>query len=253
MLAYIVISVLEGKLEKISNILGKPIISIYDGMMEGYIKNILVDKKMKKVVYFCIFNDESQEEKLVNSNDIYSISHDSLMIKNNENISLAETIMIEHINPIGFKVFDLNGNFDGKIVDILFDDKFEIEKIFMQEEKILDKKNILNVGNNLIIKNSKKNVKLSSFKPKTKIIGNIETKDVKVEIQKENKSKNIRTYPKKILTAGYEFLIGRKVGQNIYTDNKQLIAKKQSKITSQIIDVASQNGKLKELTTSSVI
>ena len=72
-----------------------------------------------------------------------------------------------------------------------------------------------------------------------------------VEIMETEQPKQI-VVPKKMLTTSFDFLIGRKVGQNLYAENGQLIAKKQSKITNHIIDIASQNGKLKELTTYSV-
>ena len=242
---------MEGKLSNISNLLGKPVISVYDGKIEGYIKNILTDKKISKLVWLCVFDDESQEEKLVGFCDIYHHDKDAVMIKNSDNVLLFDTVILEEINPIGYKVFDVEGKSCGKVLDLTFKENYYIEKLMLQSDQYLERKDILNIGDNLILTKGEKAVKISSFKTKTRVLTSI-AKEVKVEIQNSN-TKPAKTQPKKFLTAGFEFLIGRKVGQNIYADNKQLIAKKNSKITNQIIDTASKNGKLKELTTLSVI
>ena len=240
-------------MEKISNLVGKPVVSIYEGNIEGYVKGVFVDRELSKITMLSIFDDESQIEKFVNLIDLVTLGDDAVMIKNNQNILLNETFAVEDANPIGFKVFDIEGKYFGKIADVEFDENLTLQSIVLQDKQILNKSNVLKVGKNLIIKSIENKVKISKFKPKTRIFDK-KQKNVKVEIQEDSTQKKpTRAYPKKVLTRGYEFLIGRKVGRNIYTENNQLIAKKQSKITSQTIDTASQNGKLKELTTYSVV
>lgn len=238
-------------MEKISKLLGKPIINIYEGALEGYVKNVLLDEKLDKIVWLEIFDDVSQEEKIVETKNIYNLNEDAIMIKNDEHVYIAETLILKAVNPIGFKVYLSNGKYQDKIADASFDDKLNIQNIYFQNESELDKKSILSIGKNLIIQKAQPNLKISNFRPnKVKLNNALSTGD-KVEIL-QSETMNSTKMPKKILTTGYEFLIGRKVGQNIYTENGGLIAKKQSKITNQIIDVASQNGKLKELTTLSL-
>lgn len=238
-------------MENILKLLGKPVISIYDGTLEGFVKNILVDKKLKKILWLEIFDDESQDEKMLDAKSLYSLNNDAIMIKNNEKMYLSNTIDTNCINPIGYKVYGIDGKYESKISDIIFDDKFDITSIVMQNNLTLSKKQILNVGINLIIMTEKK-VQIKNFKPKSKINLDIKNEE-KVESFDYNNTITIKSQPNKILTAGSEFLIGRKVGQNVYSETKQLLIKKNSRITSQIIDIASQNGKLKELTTYSVI
>ena len=149
-------------------------------------------------------------------------------------------------------MFDTDGNCLGKVNDLAVNNRCEIENLFLQNDELLNIKDIVNIGKNLIIKNGKKTVKIASLKPKSKILPSTLNTNIKVSIQENSKAKTVATMPKKMIV-GSEFLIGRKVGQNIYSDNKQLIIKKQSKITNQIVDIASKNGKLKELTTFSVI
>lgn len=239
-------------MENVSQLLGKPVISIYNGNLEGFVKNVLIDKKLKKLLWLEIFDDESQEEKLVSLKNICYLNNDAIMLKNNENIFLMNTLETNCINPIGYKVYELNGKFDDKIIDFVYDKSLNIETVILQNNKQLKIDEILNVGFGIVIKKDNSNVKLYNFKPKTKIITNDDIKEQKVEAL-ERKITMVKQHPNKILTAGYEFLIGRKVGQNIYSENKQLLVKKNTKISNQVIDIASQNGKLKELTTYSVI
>lgn len=235
-------------MEKLSKLLGKPVINIFDAQLEGYVKNILIDDKFQKALWLEIFDDENQEEKLVDAKGIYSIKQDAIMLKNGEKIFLADTVIKKEINPVGYKIYTQTGKYVDKVFDVEFDDKLRVKNIFLKTQNVLDKKMVLSIGKNIIIQKENKNAKISSFAPskvKTENGSNL------VEIMETEQTKQI-VVPKKVLTTSYEFLIGRKVGQNLYAENGQLIAKKQSKITSHIIDIASQNGKLKELTAYSL-
>ena len=237
-------------MENVSKLLGKPVINIYDGVLEGYIKNILVNTKLEKVVWVEIFDDNTQEDKIINIKDIYYLNNDAVMIKNNSNVFIAETINTFCINPIGYKIYTLEGKYQDKVVDLIFDDKNKINKILLSNNEYLEYQSILKVGNGIIIKKEKKNMKITNFRPQS-ISNTNNLPEQTVEIM--NNATQISNNPKKMLATGFEFLVGRKVGQNIYSENKQLIIKKQSKITPHIINIASQNGKLKELTTFSII
>ena len=237
-------------MENVSKLLGKPVINIYDGVLEGYIKNILVNTKLEKVVWVEIFDDNTQEDKIINIKDIYYLNNDAVMIKNNSNVFIAETVNTSCINPIGYKIYTLEGKYQNKVADLIIDDKNKINKILLSDGEKLEYYSILKVGNGIIIKKEKKNMKITNFKPKS--ISSLNNwPEQSVEIM--NNTIQISTNPKKLLATGFEFLVGRKVGQNIYSENKQLIIKKQSKITPHIINIASKNGKLKELTTYSII
>ncbi len=237
-------------MERVSKFLGKPVISIYDANIEGYIKNVLLDKKMNKILWLCVFDDDSQEEKLISTASIYNFAESAVMIKNSENTFWLDTIDTKDINPIGYKVYNVDGKFVGQICDVEFNNHFTVQNIYLQNDELLEKSNILNVGEKVIIKKENKNISISNFKPKSIVVSS-QTENIPVTILETERQEKLT--PKKVLTDGYEFLIGRKVGQNIYTENGQLIAKKNSKITAHIIDLASKNGQLKELTSYSLV
>ena len=242
---------LEDNLEKVSLLIGKSVISIFDGEMIGFVKNVVFDKTFSKIEWLEIFDENSDKEYYLNTKDIYSLA-DVIVIKNNDCLYLKQTLDIDAKNPINFSVFTTEGKKIGKIADVEIDKKLKTQFFIISDKNIALNK-ILNIGKNIAILQPEKLTKLSIYKSKAKFSANHSKKNNLVTIENKILNRNKITVPKKVLTDNFSFLIGRKLDKNIYTDNKQLIAKKQSIITSQIIDIASKNGKLKELTYSSVI
>lgn len=240
---YIILT-LEDKLYKISSLVGKPVVSIFEGHMVGYVKNVLFDEKLKKINYFEFF-DEEENEYLVTSKDIYAID-DAIVVKNCNCIMPKDTVDLKEKSPVNFLVFLTNGKKIGKICDVEVDKKLKTLCFEIDNKTELSTNQILNIGKDIAILKTNNMTKLANYKPKNKIITQKIATDNIVTIQ------NKITTPKKLLTDNYRFLIGRKLDKNIYAQNNQLIAKKQTLITSNIIDIASKNGKLKELTNSSI-
>ena len=238
-------------MKTLSNLIGKPIISIYNGKIEGYVKNLLFDKKLTKLCFLQFFDDNTQEEKLLNVKSIYSIGQDAIILKNSFEIILDTIDESNYINPNNFQIYSVAGNKIGKVADITLNDKNKIENLILQDKTKLLLKNILNVGDRVIIlKEGQSKLKISNFKSRTNII-KYSKSNIKVEIQ--NGVTIIKAQkPNKVITNNYEFLIGRKTNKNIYADNGELLVKKQTKISTNIIDVVCRNGKLKELTANSI-
>ena len=238
-------------MKTLSNLIGKPIISIYNGKIEGYVKNLLFDKKLTKLCFLQFFDDNTQEEKLLNVKSIYSIGQDAIILKNSFEIILDTIDESNYINPNNFQIYSVAGNKIGKVADITLNDKNKIENIILQDKTKLPLKNILNVGDRVIIlKEGQSKLKISNFKSRTNII-KYSKSNIKVEIQ--NGVTVIKPQkPNKIITNNYEFLIGRRTNKNIYADNGELLVKKQTKINTNIIDIVCRNGKLKELTSNSI-
>ena len=72
-------------MHKLTNLLGKTLISLYNSEKEGILKNAIFDKKLTKLKYFLILNENSNEdeETLLASKDIFFIGQDAVTIKNN--------------------------------------------------------------------------------------------------------------------------------------------------------------------------
>ena len=60
-------------MRKITEYLGKPVLSLYESVTEGIVSNVVFDKNLRKLKFIVLFNDnEFQEERVINVNDIYS-------------------------------------------------------------------------------------------------------------------------------------------------------------------------------------
>lgn len=251
-------------MKKISDFLSKPVLNLYDCKVEGYIKNISLDKKLKKIKWVTIFDDnESQEEKVFLANDILHLGENALVIRNSDCLLIKEVVIEEQQCPINSVVYTADGKYVGKVSDILINDKNEIVNFQLAEQdKTFLPSDIVNAGEDLVIlQTDSSKVKIANYKPKKQPFHTV--KNIQVNILTENNTEtdniplpdsadkkiifNENSLPK-TLTTNYGFLIGRKVEKNIYADNKEIIIKKQSKITNRTIENASVNGKLRELT-----
>lgn len=237
---------------KLSNIVGKPIISLYNGQIEGIITNAIFDKKLQKVKYFLIINETNDETLELNSTlltkDIYHIGQDAIVIKNNSYImysNLSDETKLS-INPINCDIFTTLGEKIGVVKDVIFDEHFNVINLELADNNTISIKNIANYSNELIImQDETKSINISKFGYKKPKIQN--TNEVVKILRKDNQlSTHPTTLPQKI-TIRTDLMIGRTINENIYSQSKEIIAKKGTIISQKIIDNAKKYGKIKEL------
>ena len=261
-------------MKNIADLLGKPVISIYESETMGIIKNVVFNDDFKKVKYLVLFNDsELQEEYVIKASDIYCFGKDALMVKNNECLILKTNLEIIDNNPMNYLAYKINGELVGKIIDIVIDDKNHIKKLLLTNGQQIDIKLVAKNGKGiLLVQDDEKLVRISNFKRKTakteiteKIIvkaleDNSKENELKIK-QLESQSETNTIIPiepkKKVVldsndlpsktTTKDNFLIGRKVSKNIYSFNNEIIIKKGIRITDKIILKAKEFSKLKEL------
>lgn len=172
-------------MKKITDFLGKPVLSLYESVTQGIVKDLMFDKNFKKLKYIIMFDDnEFQEEKIINVADIYSYGENALIIKNNACIELKSAIKSETSNPINNRAYTTLGKFLGIVTDIYIDDKQNIVNVELDNTTLLDTKQIVTSGKDAMFVQDEDNiVKLSNFKNKA-INNTIENKKIKVEILK---------------------------------------------------------------------
>lgn len=255
----------------ISQIISLPVISIYESCNVGIITEVLFDNTTKRAIALCIVDEnEISIKKSINMRSIYKIGADAVIIRNCDQINLQECDKIGAQNlvfPNNFTVFDTDGVKLGNVTDIELDASYKITKIIVDNNTSINASRILTFKQNiLIIKNS--NLKLSSFKSSKKIKVNlandyivknlndasiissgeiVRNLDEKEPIETAMLSSTISvSTPQKIIT-NYNFLIGRKVLQNIVNTNGEILARKDSIITYKMLNNMRKYGKLCEL------
>lgn len=256
----------------LSELISKPVLNLYNGKIEGTIKNVCFDNTFKKILNIKMF-DNDEEEYLIETSKIYCIGENSIVIKNSE--ALINTInenTCEEKNPINLNIYTISGSFFGKLIDIEFNNKFEATTFITDNNTKIKREQIINISQSIIVNDTDKKIVLNNFKPKIKVQIKPENKNVITilpRIEDEQKDKiqlpQIETMPKKEpfkiynqatpqkLIGNGNFLIGRKAVKTIYGINNEIIIKKDNIINAKNLENAKKHSKLVELTLFSKI
>jgi sporulation protein YlmC with PRC-barrel domain len=221
-----------------------PIISIYESKIVGYIHNALFNKKTYKCEYI-IVNSTDDIEYLLDSKNIINISKDSITIANKTKLTLLENDMkiIETLsNPINADVHNISGDKLFKIKDILLDSKLKIDKFILDNNDMIASHHIVTFTEKIAIY-SKTKLRLSSYKPKSKIVVDTPKKIVVVENNKLNTITNVPT-----LIGDTKILLNRIALKDMILPNGEILIKHGYTITCNTIKTACKYGKLIELT-----
>lgn len=238
----------------LSEIISKPILNIYSGKIEGIISDAIMDKTLKKITKFKLF-DEDEEEYYLETQKIYSMGKNMCVIKNSEPLNLVLTQSFLENNPINKKIYSTTGEEIGRITDVEVNEKFEIT-LLKTEKLSIKPNNILNISENIIVNLENKKIKLNSLKPKipqkrpkniVSILPKIEEINENTFLKKEPYKINPNLTPTKV-SSNVQFLLGRKVSKTIYGINNEIIIKKDSLINSKNLESAKKHSKLAELT-----
>ena len=136
----------------LSELLQKPILSLYEGELLGNIKQVFFDKTRKKIKIFELISDEEISYSL-NPKSIYTIGKHAITIKNKQHLTLSLNENKDSQTPLPFnvKVFTLQGEFLGLVKDYAVNDKFEIENIILDNQQLINICDIASCSNNSVI------------------------------------------------------------------------------------------------------
>ena len=171
-------------MKNLTNFLGKPVISLFEGSIEGYIKNVIFDKQFKKVKYFVLFEDnEFQDEKMLDVNKVYNFNNDAIIIKNNSCLELKKEETFGITNHINCKVFSTTGEYLGLISDIELNDDLTTNKILLSTKLECLPNDFLTFGQDIFIKQDTDNIiKLASIRKRESILKSTPNLETKVSI-----------------------------------------------------------------------
>jgi len=264
---------------KLTEILSKPIISINNCKNEGTVSSAVFDKNFKRLKSLILFdNEEQMDSRYLNINSIYSYGENAIIIKDDNDLSVFPISgqVEDKSSIINCNCYTYLGKFLGKVTEIVMNDRFYIEKILVGNTEI-DILDIIKTGvDTIIVQDNDKRVKVNSLKNKRKRVVKIENlkidnsqkvyilnpesnedsiesmadENLPTENALETKSKyNLDNNPYKpqFLTTNYDMLIGRKLTQNIYSSSFELIARKNTKITQEILEKARILNKTREI------
>lgn len=240
-------------MKKISNIISMPTISIYESEYIGIVYNLMFNSRTYKCEYVSIFNDEETIPTIIKFNNLFQIGKHCVFIKNKDCLELQnnqDLILNNCINPLNLKTYDISGNFLGITKDIVLKND-SIYQIILNNDNVINSKDIFNIGKNTIIIKNANSIKLSKFKPNKIKLPKIQ-EDTKISIATPSSLQQLKVTPiekssnNKLIT-DINFLLNRIIEKDILSYNGEIIAKNGTKITKDIVNKASQYGKLIEI------
>lgn len=217
-------------MEKISSYISKKVISL-EGEFSGYVLDAIFDEKLDSVQGFLVVDEESEETFVLKKGDIKSASESCVMI--DSILALTKAIEEDTFNPINKNVYDTNGVYLGKVIDVLvhgqavkriITDKCEFFKRFLRK---IGKKNII-FGKKIA----------SKVKVKELFIAQDTQQTVTIQNLTNNQSKPYRIF------ANQNSIMGRTMQSDLYGYNNEIIAKKFDIINQNIINRAKLHNKL---------
>ena len=176
-------------MKKLTDFLGKPVISLYEGNIEGYVKNVVFEKGMKKIKYFVLFEDNDfQDEKMLESSKIYKYLSDAIIIKNNSVLELKKDEVFNIENHINCKVYESNGKYIGLVADIELNDDLTTNTILLNNNISLSPNDFLTFGQDIFIKQDEENIiKIANIRKRDNVLKQTAT-NTRVTILPEHKS-----------------------------------------------------------------
>ena len=228
----------------ISEIISKPILSLYEGELLGNIRKIHFDKTHKKIKSFEILNDQDICYNL-SPKHIYTVGKNAITIKNKQNLilSLNEDSPQNQVLPLNVKVYSLQGEYLGLAVDYSFDEKYTLSSIILDNQQLISINDIASCSTNSIVTyTNNQQVNIKSFRYR---ISNKTSNQSKVKVM----PKLFASFNKIASSASRknDFIVGRICTKDIVDNNNNIIVKQNSTITEQTLAQASSKNKLQEL------
>lgn len=231
-------------MNKISELISKEVISIYECERVGTICGVCFNKPFTKINGYIIFNDETDIENYISTNKIYALTEEGIIIRNTTKI---EPLYEQPNSPINKQAFTINGVNFGKITDAVIDEKSNLLYLVTNKGKQIDVKNIINIGNDMILlKENDEKISINSFKPK-ETFETYSENDIKVKIvpiQSADTQKS--TFPTKIV-ANTPNLLGKRAKYTLMGLNNEVIIRENQMISDSTIKMAKKHNKLNEL------
>ena len=216
---------------QLTNIIGTKVYSIYDCKEIGYVLNAIYNKKMTKITSFLIANDEDELEYTLKAQNIFSFGSNCVLIKNSTKVEITTA---EAQNIRNCTMLDFSGEVD-KLKDIIFNEKYEVEAFVGNDFKITPAQ-IITIKNNTFLTNRNNlEFKRRQFRPRKRVNDIITKQTQNVKILENNISK-----PQTIIGNNLNVIVGKRLSENLYSKQNQILGYKNSIITYNLIDIAKQ-------------
>lgn len=226
----------------LSELLQKPILSLYEGELLGNIDKVFFDKSKRKITALEILNEEGLSYCL-HPKHIYTLGKNAITIKNKQNLTLSlnEDTSTKNILPMNVKVYSLQGEYLGVVQDYSLNEKFDLENIILDNQKLIPISEIASCSStSMVVYYYDEHINIKAFRYK---IQHKQAENNKVKVL----PKLFTSFNKIATSQKTNFIVGRICTKDILDNQRNVIIKQNSTITEQTIALASGKNKLQEL------
>ncbi len=140
-------------MRKASDYLSKPLISLHGGRIEGIIKNISFDNKLKKAEWLVLYdeNDAECDEKAVPFPEIYFVGENAIMVKNGQAVVPAVSAPLNDNNPINCRIYTAEGKHTGIVSDVILNEKDGVVELIYDKNKSLPLSEVFSSSRDIVV------------------------------------------------------------------------------------------------------
>lgn len=231
----------------ITEIISKPVLCLSDATTAGTVQNAVFDKKLSRITYICVFEEQSGNIKYISASNIISAAKNAVTVKNS--IYFDEVAVN---SPLKAAIYGCEGEFLGVIEDIALTDDLKVLYLKEGGGKIIKPQQVITFSPFAAVycENGQKPryIKNTANPSDTKKQKKTPSEKTNTTKRKDKKEMPICFYN---IVPPYNYLIGRKTTADIYDNNKKLIIKKSGIITLKTIDLCRKNNMLMRIAKNS--
>ncbi len=221
-----------------TQIIGSKVFSVYECQNTGYVLGATFNQKLNRLTNLIIADDETETTYCLSIRNIYKINNNCVLIKNLTKLAVGNTESQPIINN---EIVDISGSTD-KVKDVTINQNFEIESIVGEKATIKPQDVVCAKNGILLVNTSEQKLSRKSFRPRTKNLTKIET----APAQTVNILEDI-TKPTPIRMNNLNNIIGKRLSENLFSRQNEILAYKNTVITQNTINIARQFNVLNNL------
>ena len=226
-----------------TKLIGTQVISAHNGKLEGFVSDVIFSKNYKKLKALLIVND-MEEKQILKTNYVYKIGEEIVLIKNSSALLVAEPE--NYIGIINKQTIDIEGNNLGRVTEIEIGDKWIVDNIITENSNFLPQK-IICVDDFIVLNTNDTHFKPHNFAPKLKIEKVESTATVEAMQPVYEKIEPKPTTPTQVKVNTSLDLLGKRLRRDFIVFGNQILAPRNTVITSSLLSTAKQMNVLNEL------
>ena len=220
----------------LKNLVGKQIVSIYEGEIVGTIIRANFNTSLTKITGFVVF-DEEDDEFFLPMRSVVAMG-DCVLIRNKSVLNSVTTWV--DIKPLGYNIYDEKANNLGIIEDASVDEKGNILNYFTSLEKEIKPDHL--IQRKSFILHCNKKISMSDMRPRRKTY----LEKIKVNVLNTDITQTENFIPSK-LKYNPQSLLGKVSKGDLVGLNNELIIKANQSITEKTIQDATRHNRLNQL------